>query len=72
MKTCLEDMAEEGITPATAKAAIERLEEMGQVGRVGWDRIVTAASVQTPEPARLNETCMRSWWRRSILEAPSS
>jgi len=45
----LEDMADEGITPATAKAAVERLEELGQVGRIGWDRIVTVASVPTPE-----------------------
>jgi Fanconi anemia group M protein len=43
----VESVAEEGITPATAKAAIERLEEMGQVGNVGWDRIVATASVQT-------------------------
>jgi Fanconi anemia group M protein len=43
----VQDVVEEGITPAVAKAAIERLEEIGQVGKVGWDRIVATASVQT-------------------------
>jgi Fanconi anemia group M protein len=49
----IEDLVEyavdEGITPATAKAAIERLEEVGQVGKIGWDRIVAAVSVQIPQ-----------------------
>ena len=43
----VESAVEEGITPATAKAAIERLEEIGQVGKVGWDRIVATLSVHT-------------------------
>lgn len=43
----VQDVAEEGTTPATAKAAIERLEQMGQVGKIGWDRIVATASIQT-------------------------
>jgi Fanconi anemia group M protein len=43
----IQDAVEEGVTPATVKAAIERLEQLGQVGRIGWDRIVATASVQT-------------------------
>jgi len=49
MEDLMEDAVEEGITPATAKAAIQRLEETGQIGKVGWDRIVPAASVPTVE-----------------------
>jgi len=49
MEDLMEDAVEEGITPATAKAAIQRLEETGQIGKVGWDRIVPAASVPTIE-----------------------
>jgi len=49
----VEDMIEEavgeGVTPAIAKAAIERLEEMEQIGKIGWDRIVPAASIPTVE-----------------------
>jgi len=44
-----EELAEEGITPATAKAAIDRLEETGQIGKIGWDRMVPVVSVSTPE-----------------------
>jgi len=51
-----EDAVEDGVTPAIAKAAIERLEETGQISKVGWDRIVPATSVlakETPTmPAR--------------------
>jgi Fanconi anemia group M protein len=43
----VQDVVEEGITPATAKAAIERLEQLSQVRKVGWDRVVATASVQT-------------------------
>jgi Fanconi anemia group M protein len=45
----IEDAVEEGITPATAKAAIEKLEETGQITKTGWDTIVAVASVQTDE-----------------------
>jgi len=31
------------------KAAIEKLEGTGQVGKVGWDRIATVASMPTPK-----------------------
>jgi Fanconi anemia group M protein len=48
MEDLTEYSVEEGITPALAKAAVERLEEMGQIGKIGWDRIVAIASVQTP------------------------
>ena len=55
----IEDVVEyavgEGVTPATAKAAIERLEEIGQIGKVGWDRIVATASVPTPETSAMPE-----------------
>ena len=44
-----EELVEEGITPATVKAAIDRLEETGQIGKIGWDRIVPATSVSTPQ-----------------------
>jgi Fanconi anemia group M protein len=47
----VEAAVEEGITPATAKAAIERLDQLGQVGKMGWDRIVATASVQTRSTA---------------------
>jgi len=50
-----EDAVEEGITPATAKAAIERLEETGQIGKVGWDRVVTAGSVPALEEPAMPE-----------------
>lgn len=45
----VQNAVEEGLSPATAKAAIERLEEMGQIGRFGWDRIVATTSVDTPK-----------------------
>jgi len=45
----MEEAVGEGVTPAMAKAAIERLEETGQIGKVGWDRIVPVASVPTIE-----------------------
>jgi len=51
----MEDAVEEGIRPATAKAAVERLEETGQIGKVGWDRIVTAAGVRAHEKASMPE-----------------
>lgn len=51
----IEDAVEEGITPATAKAAIERLEETGQIGKTGWDRIVTAGSVPALEEPSMPE-----------------
>ena len=51
----IEDAVEEGITPATAKAAIERLEETGQIGKVGWDRVVTAGSVPALEEPAMPE-----------------
>jgi Fanconi anemia group M protein len=50
-----QDVVEEGITPATTKAAIERLEEIGQLGRVGWDRVVATVSVQTRQTAGIPE-----------------
>ena len=43
----MEDVAEEGITPSTAKSGVERLVETGKIGRVGWDRIVAVTSVST-------------------------
>jgi len=51
----IEDAVKEGITPATAKAAIERLEETGQIGKTGWDRIVTAGSVRALEEPAMPE-----------------
>jgi len=51
----VEDAVEEGITPAMAKAAVERLEETGQIGKVGWDRIVATVSVQSLETRAMPE-----------------
>jgi Fanconi anemia group M protein len=51
----IEDAEDEGVTPAIAKAAIERLAETGEIGKIGWDRIVAATSVRTPEAPALQE-----------------
>jgi len=45
----IEEAVEEGITPATAKAAIEKLEDMGKMGNIGWDRVATIESVPVPK-----------------------
>jgi len=50
-----EETVEEGITPAITKAAIDRLEEMGEIGKVGWDRILTAQSVRAPKEPTMPE-----------------
>lgn len=51
----IEEATEEGITPAIAKAAIEKLQNIGQIGKVGWDRIATVASLPTPKSVDIAE-----------------
>jgi len=51
----IEDAGEEGVTPAIAKAAIETLEETGEIGKIGWDRIVATTSVRKAETSATPE-----------------
>jgi len=44
-----DQVAEEGVTPAILKAAVEKLQDLGQLQRIGWDRIATVPSKPTPE-----------------------
>jgi len=44
-----DQIAEEGVTPAILKAAVEKLQDIGQLQRIGWDRIATVPSKPTPE-----------------------
>ncbi len=42
----MEEAFEEGITSAIAKAAIEKLEDIGKIGKIGWDRVATIESMR--------------------------
>ena len=42
----MEEALEEGITPVIAKAAIDKLEDTGKIGKIGWDRVATIESMR--------------------------
>jgi len=44
-----DQVAEEGVTPATLKAAVEKLQDLGQLQRIGWDRVAPVPSKPAPE-----------------------
>jgi len=44
-----DQIAEEGVTPAILKAAVEKLQDLGQLQRIRWDRIATVPSKPTLE-----------------------
>ena len=41
----IDEACEQGISLATAKAAIEKLEDTGQIGKVGWNKIATIGNM---------------------------
>jgi len=44
-----DQVAEEGVTPAILKAAVEKLQDLGQLQRIGWDRVAPVPSKPTPQ-----------------------
>jgi len=44
-----DQIAEEGVTPAILKAAVEKLQDIGQLQKIGWDRIATVPSKPSPQ-----------------------
>ena len=44
-----DQLAEEGVTPAVLKAAVEKLQDLGQLERIGWDRLATVPSKPTTQ-----------------------
>lgn len=51
----IEEAAKEGITPAIAKTAIERLQDAGQLAKIGMGRIATIVSMPTPGSVKTDE-----------------
>jgi len=51
----MEEASEEGVTPAIAKTAIEKLEDAGKIGKIGWDRVAAIESIQAPKSASTAE-----------------
>ncbi|MEM4251744.1 MAG: helicase-related protein, partial [Candidatus Bathyarchaeia archaeon] len=47
-----EEALDEGFTPSTVKAAIDRLEDEGKLGKIGWDRV---AVIESMKPQRSEE-----------------
>jgi len=44
-----DQIADEGVTPAILKAAVEKLQDIGQLQRIGWDRIAPVPSKPAPQ-----------------------